>query len=323
MTIKNLSLQDRTIHKMQRSQEKKIEIMSYMQDHTPELLNNQYRNTRIRECCNVLRFINKSDWSKKLDRANFCKYDKFCLACSTRRAIKKIQHFEKGILKYKLQKKNRYHVTLTIRHNRSQTLEHNMDRLIEYKKIITQRVRNSHRSNQQKNSFFSQFDGMVLSIEVTHGKSWRHPHIHMLVCTDEDVKIEYSHNLRTKSNRELMRERLSITKDSHCVAMRKVDVTKDNFDRQWIAEVFKYAVKFSSLEIHHLVELIKLQKRKQYRFYSTTWIFRWWKDDRSKQKKEISRKERLRAGVLLYDNFVFDPERGKYDLTDPRDIVVE
>lgn len=308
---------------MQKSQAMKAELRVYLQEHAPELLENQYRNSRILECCNVLRFMKSPDWSKKLDRANFCKYDKFCLACSTRRAIKKIQHFEKGIEKYNLQNKNRYHITLTIRHNKTQSLEHNMNRLMEYKKIITQRVRNSHRSNQQKNSFFSQFDGMVLSIEVTHGKSWRHPHIHMLVCADEDVKIEYSHNLRTKSNRELMRERLSITKDSHCVAMRKVDVTKDNFDRQWIAEVFKYAVKFSSLEIPHLVELMQLQKKRQYRFYSTTWVFRWRKTDWYKQKKKISRKERLNAGVLLYENYVFDPERGKYDVIDPRDIVIE
>ena len=26
------------------------------------------------------------------------------------------------------------------------------------------------------------FDGMVSSIEITYGKSGRHPHIHMFVC---------------------------------------------------------------------------------------------------------------------------------------------
>lgn len=323
MKTQKASLDMRTISKMQRSQDMKAELRVYMEEHAPELLGNKYRNSRILECCNILRFVKSSDGSKKLDRANFCKYDKFCLACSTRRAIKKIQHFEKGIVKYKLQNKNRYHITLTIRHNKSQSLEHNMDRLMEYKKIITQRVRNSYRPDQQKNSFFSQFDGMVLSIEVTHGKNWWHPHIHMLVCTDQEVDIEYSKNLRTNSCRELMRERLSITKDSHCVAMRKVDVTKNNFDRQWIAEVFKYAVKFSSLSIPHLVELIKLQKKRQYRFYSTTGIFRWWKKDSSKQKKKISQKERSHAWVLLYENYVFDPEWEVYNLTDPRDIILE
>jgi hypothetical protein len=39
---------------------------------------------------------------------------------------------------------------------------------MEYKKTIALAVRNSQRANQKKQSFFSQFDGMVSSIEVTH-----------------------------------------------------------------------------------------------------------------------------------------------------------
>jgi phage terminase large subunit len=43
-----------------------------------------------------------------------------------------------------------------------------MDRIMAYKKTIALSVRNSKRPNQRKQSFFSQFDGMVSSIEVTH-----------------------------------------------------------------------------------------------------------------------------------------------------------
>ena len=83
-----------------------------------------------------------------------------------------------------------------------------------------------------------------------------------------------------------------MTKDSYSVAMRKVDVAKNNYDRQGIAEVFKYAVKFTTLNTPQLVQLIDLQKRKQYRFYATYGIFRGWEQCASKkphgERKEVS-----------------------------------
>ena len=93
--------------------------------------------------------------------------------------------------------------------------------------------------------------------------------------------------------------------------MRKVDVSKDHFDRQGIAEVFKYAVKFSTLTTPQLVELIELQKRKQYRFYATTGIFRWWKMEKSKAKElqKLSTTEVERVTQFLYEDYKFD-EKG-------------
>ncbi|MEI8008485.1 MAG: hypothetical protein WCI00_03535 [bacterium] len=41
-----------------------------------------------------------------------------------------------------------------------------------------------------------------------------------------------------------------------------------------IGEVFKYAVKFSSLEVDQLAEIVELQQRKKLRFYDTYGIFR-------------------------------------------------
>ena len=301
----------KTIQKMMRSQAKKQEIMDYMQEHTPHLLSNPNRKQRIRDCCNVLRFVNYGKWEVKLMNANFCKYDKFCLACSTRRAIRKIQHFVQGIEKYWLEKKNWYHITLTIRHHKWHSLEESMDRIMAYKKQLGLAVRNSKRKNQKKQSFFSQFDGMVSSVEVTHWKNGRHPHIHALVCTDNDVDIKYFKKIWTKSNRQLINERYNITKDSFCVAMRKVDVSKNHFDRQGIAEVFKYAVKFSTLTTPQLVELIALQKRKQYRFYATTAIFRGRKIDKPKAKElqKLWTAENERVTKFLYEDYNYD-EKG-------------
>ena len=66
-----------------------------------------------------------------------------------------------------------------------------MDRLILYKDKLARAYRNSKRADQTNKSFFAQFDGMVVSIEIAHsGKNGRHPHINILACSDIDIPIE-------------------------------------------------------------------------------------------------------------------------------------
>lgn len=305
----------RTISKMLVGQQKKQEILAYFSENYPNLLWNSVRTDRIKSCCNVLRFINY--WNDtKLVKWNFCKYDKICIACATRRSIKMIQHFIQGIEKHNLQDKHWYHIVLTIRHKKSDTLNHLIERLMKHKLQLTQSVRNSKRTSQSKTNFFSQFQGTVSSIEVTHGKNWRHPHLHLLVCWDIDIPVEFSSKLQTLSNRELQKERFKLTGDSFCVAMRKLDVTKDHFDRQWIAEVFKYAVKFSSLELPQLAELIALQNAKQHRFYATTGIFRGWDKNTAKTLPSyLSDEEVEYVPYLSSSDFTFDEKTGIYHIS--------
>lgn len=153
-----------------------------------------------------------------------------------------------------------------------------MDKLWRAKEKLAQRFRNSQRDNHKKKSFMYNFDGIVSSVEVTYSeKSGWHPHIHMLVCTDREIPIEWSGKLTTYSNRELQKEWYKITGDSYSVAIRKVEVNKDNYSRKGIGEVFKYAVKFSKLDIPQLSEVIEIQQIKKYRFFATYGIFRGWK----------------------------------------------
>lgn len=100
-----------------------------------------------------------------------------------------------------------------------------------------------------------------------------------------------------------MGEWYQLTGDSFCVAMRGVNINKNHFERQGIAEVFKYAVKFSTLPVPKLVELIALQKRKQYRFYATTGVFRGWRSD---IQKKLIRQRMDYIKVIGYSDFVFD-----------------
>jgi hypothetical protein len=80
--------------------------------------------------------------------------------------------------------------------------------------------------------------------------------------------------LGTYSNRQLQKEWYTITWDSYSVGIRRVEVNKDNYSRKGIWEVFKYAVKFSKLEIPQLAEVMEIQQMKKYHFFSTYGIFR-------------------------------------------------
>lgn len=302
--MKNNIIQ-RTLQKMERSQKKKKEISEYINKYKPHLLKYIWRTDRINECVNIIRFREYVDWEVKLHKANFCKYDKFCLACATRRSIKMIQKFEKWIIKYDLTNKNWYHITLTIKHNAHQTLWELMAKLSDARDKLAQNYKNWKRPNQKKKSFFSQFEWIVASLEISYWKNWYHPHLHILACTDKEIKTEYSKFLWWYSNRDLQKEWYNITKDSYSVGIRKITVWENNFDRKSIWEVFKYAVKFSNLKVSQIAEVIELQHNRQYRFFSTYWIFRSWKFEESKESNMDNSYSDI---LLLLDNNM------KYDL---------
>lgn len=265
----------RTLAKMRKSQKKKEELVTYMKTHAPHLLWSIYRSERIQECCNIIRFEDYAEWKTRLVKANFCKYDKFCLACATRRSILKIQEFIDWIQRLELEKKYRYHVVLTVKHRKWQPLSEVMDKLYNAKKQMSQRLRNSKRKIHKNKSFFHQFDWMISSVEVSYSNvNGRHPHIHMIWCSSTPIQTEKSEFLKTQSNKELQKEWYDITGDSFCVAMRPIDVSKNHYERTGIAEVFKYAIKFSQLDVPQLAHLIDIQKKRQYRFYASYGCFR-------------------------------------------------
>ncbi len=282
-------LLQRTVAKMERSQQKKKEIVAYIEKNKPFLLWSKDKQHRIKECCNVLKFRDYMNWEQKLYKSNFCKYDKFCLACSTRRSIKMIQRFMQWIEQYQLYNKHRYHITLTVKHNKNQSLKTVLNKLCLAKEKLWKRYRNWKRDSQKNKSFMNNFDWIVSSIEVTYNeRNWRHPHIHMLVCWDKEIQTEtiYPWWKEAHVNKELQKERYKITWDSYQLSIRKVKVDNGYFDRSWIWEVFKYAVKFSTLDTPHLVELVELQHNRKYHFFSTYWIFRGRKLDKNNTKED-------------------------------------
>lgn len=94
-----------------------------------------------------------------------------------------------------------------------------------------------------------------------------------------------------------------ITWDSFCVAMRPIDISKNHYERTGIAEVFKYAIKFSQLDVPQLVHLIDIQKRRQYRFYPSYWCFRgiFKKTDKKSDWLSQANKINLSSNFFRYD----------------------
>ena len=59
--------------------------------------------------------------------------------------------------------------------------------------------------------------------------------------------------------------------------IRQIEIKKDHFTRTGIGEVFKYAIKFSDLEMSQLAEIMNIQHNRKYHFFATYGLFRGWK----------------------------------------------
>jgi Replication protein. len=295
-----------TIEKLKKSQEMKIRLIPYIQQKYPFLLHNPHRKQRITECCNLIsfrRYLETGDI--QLVSANFCKYDRICVACATKRAMRAIKKFSQGIEENNLYGKKWYYIVLTISHKQDDTLEELMKRLMTYKDRLAKAYRNSKRKEQKTKSFFSLFDWMIISIEIAHkGTNWRHPHINILACGDSDIPIEAKYFHGT-TNSQLLEERRKLTDGtSYIHNIRKIEVKKDHFSRSWIGEVFKYAIKFSDLSMEQLAEVMVAQHKHQYRFFATYWIFRGWKLGEGKKF----------SGERSEGTFLYDKQEKKYQL---------
>lgn len=197
-----------------------------------------------------------------------------------------IKKYTDNIKLHGLENKHWYFITLTIRHNKSHSLEHLLNRLFSYRDTIARRMRNSKRPEQRSKSFFHYFDGVAISTEITCDmtKNGRHPHLHILACSDYDIPIDKNKYYGCKStNDDLYNEQKNLTKDSDQLDTHKIQVRENQHSRQSIGEVFKYAIKFGKLETPQFAEIMYLQHKHQYRFFANYGIVRGWKLENTKK----------------------------------------
>jgi hypothetical protein len=82
------------MEKFKKSQSMKEKLITYLEQYYPELLKNPNRKQRLIECCNMVtfrRYLETGDI--QLISSNFCKYDRICIACATKRAMRMIKKF--------------------------------------------------------------------------------------------------------------------------------------------------------------------------------------------------------------------------------------
>ncbi len=174
----------------------------------------------------------------RLTHANFCKRHLLCPLCAIRRASKFVQNYEaryQTIVRERPELKP-YLVTLTVKNGPD--LKERFNHLHQSMKRYNKRRRDCIR----KGTGFCELnraDAGVFSYEFTKGKdgTW-HPHVHMLLMCSTPPDFDPQ---RPKKS-SLSREWHTITGDSFIVDARPITSEKG------FCEVFKYALKFSTLD---------------------------------------------------------------------------
>ncbi|MGC9346171.1 MAG: protein rep [Candidatus Bathyarchaeales archaeon] len=174
----------------------------------------------------------------RLHRASFCKKHLLCPFCAIRRAMKAIAVYEERVQEVLKDnpKLKLYMVTLTVKNGES--IDDRHAHLTNSKKKYTA-ARRRHINNPNRSAVeFNKALGGVYSIEHKRGKNsglW-HPHSHEIwICEDEPDKYRLSEEWQR------------ITGDSKIVDVRPM--TDGESRLKGFLEVFKYALKFSDMEL--------------------------------------------------------------------------
>jgi len=122
---------------------------------------------------------------------------------------------------------------------------------------------NNNKLGRGKKSFFSQFDGLFYSFEVTKTDNGWNNHINLLCCTDEDITGIYKKG-NTFIHNDIMRDWKKYTDNNSFIhSINKIDTSSDESIIKNLLEVFKYSLKFQSLENKDLLEVYKHTYRKR------------------------------------------------------------
>lgn len=193
---------------------------------------------RLRDCGDYLVFRDYYTVDDvRLTAANFCKQHLICPLCAIRRGSKYVERYLERlrVISHDHPNLRPYLVTYTVR-NGFDLLER-----FEHLRASMQRLHDRRRDVLKKGRGYSTLEscaGAVWSFEVTNiGNGW-HPHTHAIYLAP-----------CAPSQSLLRAEWEQITGDSHQVDVRPIHGEAEGF-----VEVFKYALKFSSLALADNVE---------------------------------------------------------------------
>ena len=199
-------------------------------------------NEKLCSCGNYLLFHNYYTINEfRLVKANFCKKHLACPLCAIRRGARSLRTYLERFnhLKASNLDLRASLVTLTVK-NGPDLLER-LQHLQNGVKKANKRIQNA-RQRKTYSGEFRKFLGYVGSYEVKRGRNsglW-HPHCHMVVLHQEEIDPF-----------EVSKEWQRITGDSYIVDVSKMG---ESDPVKSFCEVFKYALKFSSMNTKDLLE---------------------------------------------------------------------
>jgi len=199
---------------------------------------------KLRDCGNYLRFRHYTSIDEvRLSQACFCGQFKLCPFCAVRRASKMINNY---VERYEYLRKQHpewkwYLVTLTVKDGPN--LHERLTHLSDSHKVLQSRRRDWLKKGWGK-SLWNHVEAAVGAYEITKGKNsglW-HPHGHFVVAVSKEFPIVNSRCT------QLEQEWHKITGDS-CVVDVRPFAQDEQTPAKSFCEVFKYALKFSSMSL--------------------------------------------------------------------------
>lgn len=215
--------------------------------------------TPLSGCSNYLVFHDYyTTGQTKLVKTSTCKIHYLCPFCASRRAAKNVKAYEEKIELLMTGHKELIPVMITLTVKNQSDLK----RVYGHMKKSFKKLMNRRRSNKCHGTHMTEMrkvQGAVAAHELTYNEETDeyHPHIHMVALLNDYIDVK-----------ELSKEWHEITGDSYIVDVRKISAKKSTKEGvsnlgAGLAEVFKYALKFSDLPQGKLWEAYKVLKGKR------------------------------------------------------------
>jgi plasmid rolling circle replication initiator protein Rep len=201
--------------------------------------------TKLKGCGQFLLFHNYYTIDQvKLAKAHYCSQHLLCPMCAGVRAAKSMSRYVQRIEELMRQNRHLKPVLITLTVKNGSDLQERFKHLRASFRTLLDRY-NDYKKKGRGFNQFCKIDGAFYSTEYTYNpktKEW-HPHIHIFALLNEWIDQE-----------ELSETWHDITLDSYIVDIRRVKKTKEHGYSKAVAEVCKYALKFSDLSLENTWE---------------------------------------------------------------------
>lgn len=210
--------------------------------------------TKLKGCGQFLLFRNYYTINQiKLEKAHYCAQHLLCPMCAGVRAARSMKRYLDRIQELMRQNPRLKPVLITFTVKNGEDLDERFNHLIRSFRKLLDRYRDYRKKGRGFNQF-CKIDGAFYTTEYTYNdktKQW-HPHIHIFALLNEWIDQE-----------ELAETWHEITLDSYVVDIRRVKKTKEHGYAKAVAEVCKYALKFSDLSLENTWEAFLTLKGKR------------------------------------------------------------